>query len=798
MRLCVLWVLAFFSGLELVGANPKIPDYETKVLPFFEAYCIDCHGPDKDKGGIRFDEFPNGEIETDLHASDLQDAIDAMNSLDMPPEDEPQPTPEELEAVLDALYTATKHSREFFSHSSKSVVRRINNRELVNILDDKFGIKMDTKLLIDDGGGEFDTLAESLPVSSFHLQAYEEFALSAVDRIFTRYYQGPGEYRKQQEVSSFMTEDRQTYYVKARMRVPTGHHTMRLKTYVKNADGRANLYVYYMGDLSENTLITGTEEQPQWIEYEYYNDGGVGDRMAGFRGQLVIKLNPALSYFDPDNFPKYLNQRTSGGYDNSEKITAPYLVVESAEMVVEVDNSKVRQAFGDEWLSYQPPGDPGKYISQSRDKGKRSQQTPTESYPADEMAGDLIGQFYQALHSTAISDSHRDSLVRLFESKRRQGKGFWEAVYLPLSTLLSSPTFLYQSEASGSEGTQLAQRMARFLWSSQPDSRLMELGASGELLEAEVFRREFNRMFEDDEKIERFVRNFVHQWFEFDRIDTIQYNTKLFPDFEVYQPYVRSMKEEVYLYIKHMLQANHPIRHFVDSNYTFADDLLARHYSLDAEPGGLSSEFQKVNLGKDGRRYGGLLSKGAISVSTANGNRTSPVERGAFVLRKFLDDPPPPAPPNVPMIEDATPGREPAREILKAHTQLAQCASCHRKIDNLGFGLENFDPIGRWRTQERRMDEQTGQVYHVSQLDVPGYYGDTAFTNYQGFKKMLLQHEDRMARAFVKAVMGYSLGRHSGFGDTQTVEAIIAAAEERGYRLRDLVYHYVRSDLFRK
>lgn len=389
-----------------------------------------------------------------------------------------------------------------------------------------------------------------------------------------------------------------------------------------------------------------------------------------------------------------------------------------------------------------------------------------------------------------------DQLVALFDAGRSTGLSVREALQEPLVTILASPRFLYLAEPTSEgdrdlDGIELASRLSYFLGSRPPDERLLSLGASGSLENPDVLRGEADRLLDDPGTRDTFVRGFVHQWLGLDRLDFFQFDFKRFPRFDLATKH--ASREEVFATVDHLLAHNLSLRGLLSSDFVVVDALMAEYYGLPEVHG---DQFRPVSLPPDSPR-GGLLGMAAVLAMGSNGEHTSPVERGAWVLRKLLHDPPPPAPPNVPQLSRLDDQPLTTRERVRMHQEEPQCASCHRKIDPLGFGLENFDAVGIWRT----MDSTTTRSGKTATwtIDPAGnLHGGPAFTDFFELREIIASRHADFATGFTEALLAYALGRPVGFTDDELVQSITAQAATADDAIREFVHAVVLSDAFQK
>lgn len=406
-----------------------------------------------------------------------------------------------------------------------------------------------------------------------------------------------------------------------------------------------------------------------------------------------------------------------------------------------------------------------------------------------------------AFRGTEPPASYLQRLASIYDTQLKNGAKHGAALRETLAVVLSSPMFLYLAEPTADEkrrpltGPELATRLSYFLWSAPPDEALLDLARRGELMQPAVLAGETTRLL-DDPRSQDFVRGFVFQWLGMDRLDFFEVNRPKFPRFD--DSTRLAAKNEVYETFAYILRHNAPLRDLLKSDYIVVNHLLADYYGI---PGVTGDAFQKVSLPKDSPR-GGLLGMAAINLMGGNGDRTSPVERGSWVLRKLLNDPPPPAPANVPQITRLAGKVLTTRERLQAHQEDAQCASCHRKIDPIGFGLENFDAVGQWRTNDtyQVMDEKGKPVKGASKTwaieATAQLHKGPAFQSFFELRDLIAARDTNFARGFSMVLIEYALGRPLGFRDEPLIEEMVRRTGQKGFATREFVHTLVSSREF--
>jgi hypothetical protein len=397
----------------------------------------------------------------------------------------------------------------------------------------------------------------------------------------------------------------------------------------------------------------------------------------------------------------------------------------------------------------------------------------------------------RAFRGKKPSTAFLDKLTALYEERRKTGDAHETALKEPLSVILASPGFLYIQEVGTRKWGQrnktsethssvpiplskpeLASRLSYFLWSAPPDDALLK----ADLTNPDFIAREVDRMIASP-KADEFVSGFVHQWLGMDRLDFFQFDTKQFRDFD--ESAKAAARREVYETFAHLLRNNGSLTQLLKSDEIHVNGLLATYYGIE----GISGDaFQKVKLPTNSPR-GGLLGMAAILAMGSNGERTSPVERGAWVLRHLLHNPPPPAPPNVPQLDRLAGKPISPRERLLAHQEEPQCLQCHRKIDPIGFGLENFNAAGKWRDVDH--DPKTKKDWPI---DPAGqFHNGPTFQNYFDLRDQIAAKSDNFAHGFTEALIEYALGRPYGFTDAALADDIVNKAKAKNLAIREVI-----------
>lgn len=399
-----------------------------------------------------------------------------------------------------------------------------------------------------------------------------------------------------------------------------------------------------------------------------------------------------------------------------------------------------------------------------------------------------IGTLARSALRRPLQEGELDRLMKLYDVALAQDVTTGRAIEFVTQAILVSPQFLFRleedplakhAEPKPLDSHAIASRLSFFLWSSIPDAELNALADEGKLASAEVVAAQARRML-GDPKSRRFVDNFAGQWLELRLLNQVKPNPDQFPAFD--EALRSAMVEETSRFFYELMQADGNILDLIDSDYTFVNDRLATFYGIDGIKG---SEFQRVAL-KDDQR-GGILTHASILTLTSNPTRTSPVKRGKWILENILGTPPPPPPPNVPELGEGDELLGTLRERMQQHRENPSCAVCHRKMDALGFGFENFDAIGGWRDKDGRYEiDPSGELP-----------GKITFKKPAELRKILRTNSREFTSCLTKKLLTYALGRALSSRDKCLIDDIVIDVESHDHRFSELIVAIVISDAFR-
>ncbi|NRB74898.1 MAG: DUF1592 domain-containing protein [Verrucomicrobiales bacterium] len=844
-------ILAAYSlGLSMTlavaadsGTGAAMPEKHFAVL---DKYCLECHDSLSDKGGVNLEDV-SFEIDSVESAELWQKVLNVMNSGEMPPEDEKQLTTEEKTAFLKDLSDQMVVAREALSDTGGVItMRRLNRREYENSIYDLLGVRVNAEDLPDDANaGGFDTTGSALFFSSDQFEQYLKLGRQAIQKaVMIGNKPERKQFRLQPEVSmnqfiaKVATRQQEQKDQAEAWRATNGKKTPADFGFIDENDLKFHERVY-----QQQGLIN-----LHYLKSPYIESGATLNLT--FNGSLVPKINidaraPRGEYLlriraarlpgasEEDSFLEYGLVSPSAQAGELEllgcrKITGTIEEPQILEIPISVGEeglfqfgvrqraqnnresmrrkfllTQIKTGLGPEpslwvdWMELDGPLDqewPPPRYTQLLPKGVKKIGDP------DVYAREVIERFAKrAFRIKEPSPAYIDKLVEMYQADIAEGEIFRVAIQEPLAAILASSGFLYMIEPAPTESGQeltdleLAVRLSYFLWSAPPDEELMRAAEKGELKKSERLAMHTNRLL-DDPRAHEFISSFAHQWLHMERLDFFQFNYRNFWEFD--DSVKEAARHEVYETIHSVLKEKRPLADLLKADHVIVNDLLANYYGLEGVNG---SEFQKVSL-PAGSPRGGILGMAAVHAMGSDGERTSPVERGAWVLRSLLDNPPPPAPPNVPQLSRIEDKLQPARSILSAHMEEAQCAQCHQRIDPIGYGMENFDAAGKWREME--VAEKVGNRRVVASkefpIDASGELPDgTKFTNYFELRDGVAENSANFERGFTEALIEYALGRPYGFSDEALRERILKRARGKNGEMREFVLALVQSKPFR-
>lgn len=779
-------ILSFIAGAIVAGltssafgeapnATTDWADFERLVQPFFAKHCLECHA-DKKSGGVRLDVFRDDAGLT-KGLTTLERAALLLRKGAMPPPKKPRPAAATVQVVADWLDRLVER-RE--ARPRPVLVRRLNRTEYDNTVRDLLGVgfKPADDFPADVPAHGFDTVAGTLSVSPVLVEKY----LEAAEKVARTAIFGPAPMKLQRTAHQpYFIADAFSKnmgvkfdYDETGMSLPSALHVVQrfpvdaeyafraiLRGIRPAGSNPVELAFWLDGKRVHETRI----EVPTKIELGR-RPGELNGRWAEFRMpvsagehwlsvsilRMYEGLPPAYGGPKPAKTELGLDRATDAFFPMYLDVVGPY-----------------KQATGPSWDSGSKVFGPAPRV--------------LDATRIREIIRDLVRRAYRR----PVRDAEVDDLVKLVEVVRKDGESVPEGLCLAIQRMLISPHFLFRVEKAAAPGKtesltphEVATRLSYFLWSSMPDDELSRCADDGSLDRADVLEAQVRRMLRDP-KASALVENFGGQWLQTRSLESHTPDRNKFGEFTDYTR--MSMKKETDLFLEHMIREDRPILEFLDADYTFLNQRLAEFYGIAGVQG---HAFRKIDL--KGSRRGGVWTHASVLTVSSYANRTSPVLRGKWILENLLNAPPPPPPADVPSIDETAVGTSVSlREQYEKHRSNATCAACHARMDPLGFALENFDAIGRWRTKDGNFA-----------IDPAGSLPDgRSFKSHEDLRALLRADAGAFAECLVEKLMVYALGRGPVRADKKTVHDIAESLARDEYRFSRLILGIVSSPPFR-
>ncbi len=828
MRFCIRWSSLLLGLMPLSGVGEEDAMSSGAIIDRFVGdYCLECHDTAIQKGDRDFEVF-GLPLETEFDLITAQEIIDQVTLKEMPPKKADQPSDEERLRLVRALRQGVATVRgKIEGTSARTVMRRLSVREYENTLEQLFGRRVDTLGLTADFPKEntshhMDTIGSSLVTSGFLLDQYFQSANRLVEaRLgrpelepkswhfkdhFVQYEELGGPHKS---VFNFEylclyeqpnTDTRQGGYGHIEdflEGVPvSGLYEIRVLAQAKHRDTHYDASIFRI-DFSEPFILGVVpgdvtkghihypqaiepvlaeskvpDDQPEWLTFRVWLEGGQTPR-------FIFPNGPYESRASVSQVNRRYKDEFKGDV-SKVGISRSHLLREGALPHIRISEIKIHGPLPEK-------GGALEELAVFGSKGFQADRALTQLY-----------EFGERAFRRPLTGADRTRIRKVYEKRVVEKATPWVAALDTVKMILCSPSFIYLSEITDeSEPTlgafDLASRLSYALWAMPPDRELRESAKTGALLTRDELTRQTVRLLAD-KRSAGLVNGFLDSWLNLRELGQMP------PPREAagvyyYENLPVSMKKEASLFFSHVLRENRPVTDFISADYTFVDKRLAKLYGLpEKETLRLADGFERVSLAGNPQRGGVLGMAGVLTVS-ANGVETSPVTRGVWVWENILGVVPPPPPDEVPAIDADTRGASSIREKLEKHRADKACAECHRKIDPLGFGLETFDPIGRWRAHYPAA-KGNGQG---SKIDASGEFSSgEAFADFDEFRKRLVEtRTEALTRALISKLLTYSTGRHMEPLDSFEINDILKRVQKDNYGFQTLVVEVMTSEIFR-
>ncbi len=835
---------SYSQDQENVSREAIMPSSHAEII---ETYCLDCHDAFTEEAGINLEDI-NYNIAHDIKTAELwQKVLNTLNSGEMPPEKKKQLPDEAKTRLLDDLSQQIVTARSILSDSGGVIpLRRLNRREYQNTIEDLIGVVPDVSNLPNDqAASEFDTLGGSLFFSSDQLENYLGTAKRALELSLGL--------RKQKPSKTIRLEPEHTwspvYLKKAQEALAVGQQVQIWKSGGKTEKSaiKAGFLDSWEARKADDAYQYKFPQLARYIQNPH-NQNGASFLLTIKGGYTRIKL-PTIRWSAPGDYIirvkaahypetparfhyiEYLQKGNHSGFDSLgwRKVTGSFDDPEILEFTVR-HNPGANALYVLQQRSHQDRADkniwtldqrkngigtpPGVWVDWVELEGPIAT-TSSNSFlellqkkkgvPTKEHVQHVLRTFAEkAFRGKLPEQRYLDKLYSQYNANKSKGLSHDLSLNNTLAIILTSPKFLYMVEEGSDEkdaetlldNYELATRLSYFLTSRSPDQLLLDAAEKGLLSDPKYLREHTDRLL-NSSQIDRFIASFTHQWLEMHRLDMFQFNGVHYRNFD--NATRENARQEIYAMIALHMKDKLPLKELLKADYIVINDVLADYYGVEGIKG---NHFRKVSIPQDSPR-GGILGTVAFHAMGSDGTRTSPVERGAWVLRHLMNTPPPPAPANVPQLSRLDGKEFTPQELQKAHQEEPQCAQCHRKIDPIGYGLENFDAAGQWRVQDafyKRAKGGYGERKAVKTFPVnpSGELLDgREFHSFFELRDIVASHSDGFAHKLVEGLITYGLGRPYGFTDHDLAQEILEEAKPHQYTITECIHALIQSEQFR-
>jgi hypothetical protein len=786
MRVLGTSAFIMFMTLLLVGADwaqqspqptpsaPARPDPAT-LKQFASSYCFNCHDSDNKKGGLALDTISSKAIASDPDV--WEKVVRKLSSRQMPPIGRTRPDDRTYDSIVATLEGELDRLAAAHPNPGRTpTLRRLNRTEYQNAVRDLLALEIDATSLLpaDEANHGFDTapLGDLSPtLLDRYMTAAQKISRLAVGRAPNT--PNSDTFRTQPDMT-------QEGHLEG---LPLGTRGGILIPFTFPQDGEYDVQAWLTRD--RNEAVEGLKE-PHELQV-------LLDRQ--YMASFTVKPPPkGEGHNEVDRNLKARIAVTAGPHDVGVTfVQKPFSLLETKRQPYQAfynlhRHPRVSPAIFQVSITgpYNPKGH-----GDTPSRRRIFVCEPTGPGDEEECAKKIVAALLRRAYRRPVTDADVDKTMKFYRQGRSDGT-FDTGIEMAISAVLVNPRFLYCVEreppgvaaksayAYRVSDLDLASRLSFFLWSSVPDDELLDLAARKELSKPQVFEKQVRRLLADA-RSSNLATNFAAQWLHLGNLKSITPDLRLFPDFD--DNLRQAFRQETEMFIDSVIREDRSALDLLKADYTFLNERLASHYGISHIYG---NRFRRVELGAD-RQRGGLLRHGSILTVTSYATRTSPVIRGKWILENFLGTPPPPPPANVPSLRENTVSASlPIRERLAEHRSNAACASCHRLIDPVGFSLEQFDAVGRWR------DMEDGKP-----VDAAGGLPDgSEFENITGLEKALLQRPELFVRTLTEKLFVFALGRAPEESDAPAIRKIVRDARANNYRLSSLIVGLTSSTPF--
>ncbi len=771
----IVWVGVMFSSALAAQTAPQ-PRDPAEYKATINQYCVACHNERLNSGGIRLDTADLGKVSEN---PDLwEKVVKKLRTASMPPPGVPRPDAATEDGMALSLETTLDQAAASRPNPGRPLLHRLNRAEYGNVIHDLLALDMDVVPLLppDDSSHGFDNVADVLGVSPTLLERY----LSAATKISATAVGDPeigldsqtwiarGDATQRDHVEGLPFGTRGGLLIHQTFPLD-GAYLIRVNLFRTNAGYIRGLAAPTEVEISVDDRrvflkLIGTEEQ---YRAQLANPAAAAIVDATLQPRIPISAGPhtiAVTFLEKTAAqPQTLLRPLLSNHDPIDSDGIP-----------KIDSVQISGP-------YNATG-PGDTPSRRRIFSCR----PASAKDEDACARTILSTLARRAYRRPVTDVDLTPLLEFYHDGRKTGN-FEKGVELGLRRMLADPSFLFRAErdpANSAPGTvykipdlELASRLSFFLWSTQPDERLLNLASQGKLKDPVVLQQEVRRMIADP-RADAMVSNFAGQWLRLRNLQRANPDSMEFPDFD--DSLRQALQKETEMLFASVMREDRPILELLTADYTFINERLARHYGI---PNVYGSRFRRVTITDEARK--GLLGQGSILTVTSYPNRTSPVLRGKWIMENVLGSPPPPPPPNVPALKENASGAKllSVRERMEQHRANPVCANCHKLFDPMGIAMENFDATGAWRTRD------AGVLIDPSIQLADG----TRVDGVVQLRQALMRKPETFVKTVTENLLTYALGRGLTASDMPAVRTVLRESGKDDYRFESLILEVVKS-----
>ena len=790
------------KAASAVASSPQA-GFSHDVLPVVQKYCVACHTGPSAQAGIDLSGYKDAA--SVLKNGDLWDRVaQNVSSGHMPPAEMPAPTKIQRDALAGWVQTTASNAACALHDPGHVTLRRLNRAEYNNTVRDLCGVDIHPADVFpnDDTGYGFDNIGDVLSISPLLMEKY----ISAAEKVAHAAFENPDTF-----IKAAHYDPAQLAYVS---QSSNGGDRALLNT--TGSEAGIDFNFVKNGDYTLRVIAHQDKAGDEAAKMQFKLDGkdlGTVEVKAERRSPqpylMRVPVTQGRHRFTVTFTNDYYNDKEPNPRRRDRN-----LYVNAIEVVGPLNGADARSPLQKQLGAFEP-----------------------NEATRDQAARKFLSDFARRAYRRPVTKAEVDALVRYVTLAHTQGETFQKGIEYAMTAAMCSPNFLFRVETyaptaasmpasnGGARGKAriktiafvndarsdvrssanfnsaasersaaaanykgplndfaLASRLSYFLWSSMPDDELFNLAANGKLQDTNILAAQVKRMLKDP-RARALGDNFAGQWLQLRNLNGVSPDTQRFPDFDDHLR--QSMKTETEMFFSSIVSEDHSVLDFLDANYTFLNEAMANHYGIQGVKG---DDFRRVTLTGDQR--GGLLAQASLLTVTSNPTRTSPVKRGKWVMENLLGTPLPSAPPNVGNLPDDKKGPlvGTLRQRMEQHRANPSCAGCHARMDPIGFGLENYDATGGWRTRDGD-----------ASIDSSGVLPDGAkFNGPAQLKQILKGKKTQFVHCLAEKMTTYALGRGVERTDKCTVDDIVATTAKNGYKFSSLIIAIVQSDPFRK